>query len=223
MKLNKTMKLVVHKARALPRRSQPGSGKVFYSSPSTLFRGRQILLGYNPGGVPSPPESSISANIRKWPSNKGNDYVTEKWGKNKSRNTLQRRVNDLFDALEFDLDATFTSNLCFYRSRKASDLKLSNFLEYCHPVWQEMLRQCPARNILCIGVSTASEFVKMMKADEILRLSVPTIHPRANALLAAVAIGPRQYRIAAVPHLSRFNVLPDPKLIRRIKRHFTEN
>jgi hypothetical protein len=109
----------------------------------------------------------------------------------------------------------------FLRSRSASAIDFDDGQrEKCVELWNRFLSICPARRIVCIGINTASQFLKHMNADKVRWFSRRTRHPRANAVLAMATIANRRYRIAAVPHLSRFNVANDLHLAHAIKKHF---
>lgn len=200
------------------------SGKVFYSSPESLFIGSYILMGYNPGGDPDQPEfkrSTIRLNIDTWSNIKGNDYWDESWSRRPGQpNPLQTRVRQLFDAFGIRPDEIFASNVFFRRSRDASTLtRNEDFNKACSEVWGDFLKVSPARSIICIGVSTAWAFLKQMRATVTDRKLLRTSHPRANAQLITATIEGHQYRIAAVPHLSRFAVSQDLQLVEQIRTH----
>jgi hypothetical protein len=199
------------------------SGKVFYSSPRSLFAGRYILMGYNPGGDPaSHTMCRISENLDAWVSIRKNQYWTEKWNKKGDNfNRLQKQVHDLLGNLDINPAEVFTSNLWFQRSRDASKLRRCRALDKaCIGIWNELLTRSTARRIICIGVKTARDFLEQIEAKEIQEKTSRTCHPRAVAVLANARIQGKAYKIAAIPHLSRFSVANDPHLIRVIKRHF---
>lgn len=198
------------------------SGKVFYSSPESLFDGSYMLIGYNPGGDPDQPEfkrSTIRLSIDTWSNIKGNDYWDESWSRRPGQpNPLQTRVRQLFHALGIRPDEIFASNVFFRRSRDASALTMdAAFSNACSAVWRDFLKVSPARSIICIGVSTAWAFLKQMRASVTERNLLRTSHPRAKAQLIAATIEGNQYRIAAVPHLSRFAVSDDMQLVEEIR------
>lgn len=91
------------------------SGKVFYSPLNTLTQGPIYLMGHNPGGAPdNSPINSIACNLDTMESKKMNDYVGEKWGHHEEgQNKIQRSVRKLFEYLQVDLNAVFTTNLIF--------------------------------------------------------------------------------------------------------------
>ena len=195
-------------------------GKVFYSSPHSLFTGRHILMGYNTGGDPSDRSGcTIEHNLKQWPLIPGNNYRSEKWADNgKRHNILQRRVQALFRNLHLNLDKAFTSNLFFFRSQEAASLA-DRDKKPSRPIWQKFLESSGAKNIICIGIKTATEFLRIMGAAEIEQIPIRTCHPRARAILLNATIERSQYKIVAIPHLSRFKVQDDRRLIRRIARH----
>lgn len=198
------------------------SGKVFYSSPRSLFAGRYVLMGYNPGGDPtSASECLIRDNLEEWRLTKKNHYWKQRWDGDKF-NRLQIQVQQLFDNLGIEPAQLFTSNLWFLRSVEASRIQSNNKIESATvEIWKRFLSCCPARRIICIGVKTANDFLKNIGAEEIRCVRSKTRHPLASAALISANIHGRKYQIAAVPHLSRFGVGNDSHLIRRIKRHFS--
>jgi DNA mismatch endonuclease, patch repair protein len=207
--------------RALgPARRQ--SGKVFYSSPKSLLCGRLILIGFNPGGAPtSRRECRIADNVDSWPGIAKNHYHSEKWRAGGKRfSVLRERVQALFKKLNFCLDDTFTSNLWFPRSCEASGLRPDDHLQQAtREVWTCFLARCPARKIHCIGVNTAKRFLRLMEATEVRPRLIDTIHPRARVFLASPKIASKTYRIAAIPHLSRFDVASKSNLPRKLAKH----
>jgi hypothetical protein len=199
------------------------SGKVFYSSPQSLFASRYILMGYNPGGDPeSVDECRIRDNLKNWRTTRENHYWQEKWNvRHKDFNTLQKRIQCLFQGLDISSATLFTSNLWFLRSRDAATIRHDpNVKKATMEIWKKFLACSPARRIIVIGVGTAREFLAELGAEQVSEKSFQTCHPRAAAVLISARMQKREYKIAAIPHLSRFSVAKDQNLIRAIKRHF---
>jgi len=214
---------VIRFARAGLGEASGQNGKVFYSSPRSLFAGRYILMGYNPGGDPvSHAGCRISDNLDEWGGLRQNHYWTQKWNRGRDDfNNRQKRVHALFEKLDINQAEAFTSNLWFLRSRNASTLKHGDAVkDACVAIWKTLLARSPARRVICIGVRTCEEFLEVIKASEIMRKRVRTCHPLALARLVNARIQTNAYKITAVPHLSGFNVAEDSNLIRRIVKHF---
>ena len=202
---------------------QNESGKLFYSSPSTLFNSRYIFMGFNPGGTPSKSECLIRENISQWRHIRENHFNCEQWGKDhKYPNTLQKRVRKLFSNLQINLDESFTSNLWFKRSPRDTELKLDNLeKEACVGVWKEFLAQSPARRIICNGLKTSRDFCGQIGAESLKpTIELPTKHPQVSVSFAVMQIQSETYKIVSLPHLSRFTVEGTEGLIPEIKRFF---
>lgn len=221
--VQKLYQSVVRRVRYQLRKDIHKSGKIFYSSPRSLCFGPYILMGYNPGGDPENKfECTIRDNINRWAKTRRNHYWKQKWDKTHTGyNTLQKRVQIFFKNLGIKPANLFTSNLWFFRSREASTLNCDHKRQKtCLAVWGEFLSYSPARRIICIGCGTAWQFLKGIGAEDDHWEQVRTCHPRANAELINAKIQGRHYKIAAIPHLSRFSVAADRQLIRAVKRHF---
>lgn len=212
---------IVHSVRKTLGAAIQKSGKVFYSPQTTLFDAKYILMGYNPGGDPKYFRTeTIEADLDKWQLKEGNDYWSENWGRDKP-SRLQTSVRCLFKSLDIDKSDIFTSNLNFVRSRSIQELKKEpKVVDACAGIWRKFLSKCPARRILCIGVETGADFKELLGATESRSDSIPTRHGRVKAYLLTLAIGDNEYLMAVLPHLSRFAVQDDPKLISAIRKHF---
>jgi hypothetical protein len=184
-------------------------------------KGRCLLIGYNPGGDPAAKfRCRITDNIGEW-SNTQNHYWSQRWANGgRKYNTLQKRVHELVKGLGLRPRTLFASNLWFLRSSNASRLRCdSGAKQSCIRVWQKFLASSPARRILFVGIRTCDEFLEWIGATKGVSKQIPTSHPRASARLVIATIRKNEYRIAVLPHLSRFSVASDAGMIRQIRRH----
>jgi hypothetical protein len=136
------------------------SGKVLYSSVSTLRPGALYLLGLNPGGSPER-ERTIGDSLRDLEQGKDwNDYSHEKWYPFKvaGRHRLQRNVIGLFNALDLDLESVCASNLVFRRSPSKDGIKLPTDADRCWKVHEMIFSIVEPRTILAFGNSEESTF-----------------------------------------------------------------
>lgn len=197
------------------------SGQVLYSGASTLRRGEIYLLGLNPGGDPTNPalmtidqslDRLVSDDVagngirqREW-----NSYVHAIW---KGRDTLQRRILWLLQALGLDPVAVTASNLIFPRSRDEKSLQYDAYADMCWTVHACVLEIVQPKLVLTYG-NTPYRFLGSrfgMRHEQ----RFPSGHGDWECRSFEV---PGQFRVVGVPHMSLYAIDRHPEVIDWITR-----
>jgi len=198
------------------------SGKVLYSSASTLRRGPLYLLGLNPGGSPEH-ERTIGDSLRDLEQGKcWNDYCHERWYPFKvaGRHRLQRNIIDLFNALDLDLELVCASNLVFLRSPHKDGIKLSADADRCWKVHEMILSIVKPRTILAFGNNSQESTFTYLTTKFPLTLR-PQEGPRPSRsarlwVFEGLHAG-RTIKVVGLPHLSWNAVHKNPEALNWLK------
>ncbi|HEY9215017.1 MAG TPA: hypothetical protein VIQ29_19465 [Ancylobacter sp.] len=146
------------------------SGKLLYSSRTTLSPGELYVLGFNPGGDPNVENETVAENIAATPQSGWNEYTHGIW---KLRDKVypageqprQRRIRSFFDVAGYDITAAFCSNVFFMRgidvqrSVKTTDFSvLANECAFLHRFMLDVVRP---RIVVCFGHDAFRWFEKL--------------------------------------------------------------
>jgi hypothetical protein len=98
------------------------SGKVLYSTTTTLCPGPIYLLGLNPGGDPSEEPETVGESLEGLRRGGTNSYLDEVWEHQTcaGKAPLQRRVQWLAHEMGVELQEICAANLIFVRSKNAA-------------------------------------------------------------------------------------------------------
>lgn len=197
------------------------SGQVLYSGASTLRRGEVYLLGLNPGGNPANPalmtirksldrlvsDAITASGVRE---RDRNSYVHDTW---KGRNTLQRRIVWLLQALGLDPLAVTASNLIFPRSRDEKRLESDGYVDICWAVHERLLDIVQPRWVLTYGNTPYRLLGDRFGVRNEQRF--PSGHGDWECRSFEV---PGRFRVVRVPHMSLYAIDHHPEVVDWIRR-----
>jgi hypothetical protein len=193
------------------------SGKILYSSASTLRKGPVYLLGHNPGGDPATHAAdTIRASLDGLSTKKTNDYIDESWGDRPAgTKPLQRRVRWLLESLDLDPRSVAAANLLFPRSISAAGSGFSTFADICWPIHEAILEIVKPRVVLAFGNAGDSPYTFLRRR----------FHPRSEYKFPSghgswICRGfevPSKFHVIGLPHLSRYDVIGHPDVVKQIR------
>lgn len=198
------------------------SGKILYSSSSTLLSGPLYLLGFNPGGDPDNPHPShytIKQAILHLASKTNNDFVDEVWqGANTpGSKPLQGRVKWICEELGLNVREVCAANLVFVRSRKETDVEMPGMADICWPVHEEVLQIVQPSVVLTHGRLAFDDIYRRLGSSTgAIPVNFPSGHGSWTCRQTLVRFRGRSFHLFQIPHLSRYK--PKPRVIEPILR-----
>jgi hypothetical protein len=190
------------------------SGTILYSSRETLTEGFYYFLGVNPGGSEEG-TNSIRQSLDELRTSTVNEYLDGNWNSNpndKRRRPLQERFKFLFDELGEDPYAVCASNLIFKRSKSEKDDGGWKMAEKCWPVHEVILQIVKPHVIITFG-RVPFDFIKE-KLHGDYHLPEKTKHGNWTWRYSILEAG---QKLIGLPHLSRYALTKDPRVVKRIK------
>ena len=225
---NDLIKTIEHMIINSELNNQPGS--LLYSSISTLSKSKLYFLGLNPGGVPDN-KSTILDHLN-FMTNKNNENFNEycdgiwKPGgieRPKGQAILQRRVQFLLSSLATNTRRVFASNLIFKRSINEALLNDKDALaEICWKIHLKLLDVVNPSLILVMG-NFCFKFIKnkMINIDD--RKFFAAGHANWECEYVNGKLNGMKTKLIKIPHLSRYDITVNTKVVDWIKLIGLEN
>lgn len=192
------------------------SGGILYSAAATIRPYPVYLLGLNPGGSPERVMNTVRASIDALQSKTTNSYLDESWaGSPVGEGRLQRRVRWLLEALGHEPRDVPASNLIFVRSRDAKGIDFERIANTCWPVHEKILKIVRPRLVLVFGNSGISPYSFLFrKYGATVEQTQPSGH---GSWLCRSFEVPGHFRVAGLPHLSRYKVIGHEHVVKWLK------
>jgi hypothetical protein len=202
------------------------TGRVLFSSRSTLTKGDVYFLGLNPGG----PREHLNEDVGFWPlledcrriadkSAGWTAFKDEPWGgKGKF---IQRQVSWLFKELGYPLPSVPASNLIFVRTESAPSPKdFYSLADCCWPIHEFLLDLIQPKLIVthgCGQLSTYGYLKTRVAGEGAPEISFPSGHGKWPCRSFCWRRGGKHIQVVAVPHLSRYCIEGKPQVIHQIR------
>lgn len=175
-------------------------GAVLYSSVETVRPGPVYLLGLNPGGSEGATlRDSLAASRRGH-----NAYLDEQWAPGGyvqpvGQSTLQRRVQQLCDAMGLKTRNVPASNLAFTRStRLGTHLGYEDAIQRCAPAHLQLLEAIRPSFVMTFG--SLDHFRRVVVTEAVERRSAE--HGSWQAFRGRARWGDHDFAFGNVPHMS---------------------
>ena len=199
-------------------------GSVLYSGYETIQKGDWYFLGQNPGGHADAigDGDKIIKQVNR-PNKSFNEYFEGQWVSGSKayepgEHIHQRRIKELFSALDVNLKEVCSTNLSFVRSRKTDVYQgsLTDDFELCWNVHRYLLSIVRPRNILCNGAEARNFILNKMDGvqGELHQEKEVKKKQKCKFDIGNIVVSNNQeplknVRLFSVPHLSRFSFYPE--------------
>lgn len=193
------------------------SGVVLYSAASTLRPGDVYLLGHNPGGdAENTRVKTVGGSLDELPTTNTNSYL-QSWNERAAGEApLQLRVIWLLERLGFDPREVAASNLIFARSRDAARSQFRRLSAIWWPVHEEILDIVRPRLVIAYGNFAESPYKFLLDK---FTADAEDSHPSGHGVWACrTFLVPGRFRVAGIPHLSRYKISAHDHVAEWIKR-----
>lgn len=175
------------------------SGTAFFSSASTLRKGKYLIVGINPGGSKEGTDS-IDLSLDNFQKTEWkNAFFDPSWG----RSQYQNGVKGLFVHLGVELSEICATNFIYERSRNEKGLDKECYDRY-RRILNKVIETVQPDNIIAIGEIPYVEVKRLagsINGENIVRDSG---HGNWQLILTMVEFGGKPTKVFYLPHLSRY-------------------
>ena len=185
---------------------------ILYSDTTTLRKGDIYLLGTNPGGSDN---YTLYEDLKGLETKTTNAYLDEVWEtKNRKpeagKAVLQKRIQELFENIGYDLKSICASNLIFFKSVSLETLEY-NFTEIanrCWPIHEKILKIVQPKVIIVFGNSENDSPYQYLRKKFRAKTTgtIMTGHGKNKAKYFNFKLNGDDCCVIGLPHLSRFSI-----------------
>jgi hypothetical protein len=175
------------------------SGTAFFSSATTLRRGKYLIVGINPGGGKEETltigQSLVKFQTGEWE----NAYFDSSWEGSK----YQKGVRRLFEHLRVDLREVCSTNFIFERSQNEKELS-NDIHDGYRVILNKVIEVVEPENIIAIGRTPYNELKRMLNTKDENDIFFRSAHGNWQISLSVGEFKGNMTKILYLPHLSRY-------------------